>query len=172
MSWHEQKLATLAGVADYRYWQWDYDDTNRIPTDVFAQGFDADDLSQYNAFGANAHAPNVLPQNAQGLYAPHADGCNNGYASMSNEFINMDYAPFLRKEKNLQWGILQTMVNREPVGSYLTGNEHAAVRASNAVLRDPGNPIGTLTIAPSPGLGRQGETAPYLFPANFFATRK
>lgn len=168
--WHQQKAATLAGVADYSYWQHDYDDNNRIPTEVFAQGFSADNLSQYNAYGSSAAAPNVLPRNAQGLYAPHADGNVDGYASMSDDFINMDYAPFLRKEKNMQWGILQTMHNREPIGTYV--NKHAPVIASNAVLRDPGNAIGTLTIAPSPGMGDQGKMAGFFLPTNFFATHK
>lgn len=165
MSWHEQKAATLAGVADYSYFQWDYDDGERIPTSVLAQGFTQNDGSKDNAYGVNARAPVMLPRNAQGLYAPHFDA-EGGYARMSDEFIRMDYAPFLRKEKNWQLGILQSMVNRQPAPTYMVGSDER-VSHTDIQLIDPGNAIGTLS--PPVAARVHGNLAAYTQPKNFFA---
>ena len=138
MSWHQAKRAVLAGEIDYSY----SGDAFVIPTSDAKHGFQAHDRSRDNAYGTNALAPNVLPRNAQDLYKPHSN-LDNGFAMMSDEFIRMDYAPFMRREKNMQIGILQTMVNRQPVAHRLVGNS-AMVGYTTAEAQIPGNPIGTL----------------------------
>ncbi len=166
MSWHAQKQSVLRGEANYDYYTPEY---YAVPTDVFYRGFNVDDGSRSNAYGSNAAAPAVLPRTPQGMYLPHQGEL--GWASMSDEFIRMDYAPIQRKAKNMQLGILQSMHNVQPVAHNMVGNT-AQVTYSDAVLRDPGNAIGTVIGPPRDGSdNKHGRLQGYTLPTNFFASQ-
>lgn len=156
-------MSVLRGEANYDYNNGPMID-GRIPTSEFVEGYHMDDHSRSNAYGSWSNAAPTIPHDPQGLFLPHQD-LEGGYAVMPELYIAMDYAPFQRKEKNWQLGILRSMRNVAPLGYDLPGG---TIRAAytDSVMKDPGNPVGTLTIAPKNGAAF-GRMQNYSLPANF-----
>jgi len=154
MSWRQQKIDALNGVANYEYFVGPLYD--QIPKDVYAKGFHSDDRAQTDNTQTSLDSIN-LPWDRADLYAPHSN-LQAGFHGWSLDEIAIEIAPIFVNRKLPQAGNLGTILRapNQQLGKDLPRGDFSQRVAVNGIWqRDPGNFADTLVHQPEqPAAGR------------------